>query len=104
MLPQSERAASRIERYLASLSGDVEKMTPSKINGILDHLDALGSILCNVFIAEGRGNELPSETFRLSDPLAILYQRLSDTSGLLRTEISRRYGPNAPSRLPLRKR
>ena len=104
MLSQSEKIVSRIEHSLTSLKGNVEEMSASTINRILDRLDKAGSMLTDVFIAEDRGYELPSETFQLSDPLATLYQQLHDARTLLRNEISRRYGPGAPSRLPLGRR
>ena len=100
MLPQSEKITNKIKRALTSLKGNVEEMTASTINHNLDSLDKAGSMLTDIFIAEDRGYELPSETFQLSDPLATLYQQLHDSRTLLRNEISRRYGPGAPSRLP----
>ena len=104
MLPQSEKVVNKIERSLNSLQGNVEEMTAGTINRSLDRLDEAGSLLTDVFIAEDRGYELPSETFQLSDPLATLYQQLHNAHTLLRNEISRRYGPGAPSRLPLGRR
>ena len=100
MLPQSEKAVRKIERTLSSLNGHVEDMTNGTINRTLDRLDKAGAMLTDVFIDEGRGYEKPSETLRLSDPLAILYRQLWEARTLLHDEISRRYGPGAPSRLP----
>ena len=101
MLPQSEKNVAKIVRSLSTIKGNVEEMTAGTINRSLDRLDSASSLLTDVFIAEDRGYELPSETFQLSDPLATLYHQLHDTRALLRNEISRRYGPGAPSRLPL---
>lgn len=92
MLPQSERAATKVARTLASLRGDVHEMTASTINHTLDRLDKASSTLTDVFIAEGRGYERPSETFQLHDARTVL-----------RNEVARRYGPGAPSRLPTRR-
>lgn len=97
-----ERIA-KIERTLASLRGDVGELTPSQINRYLDRLDKASSLLTDVFIEVGRGDELFSETMRLNDPLALLCQRIFDNRTMLRNEVSRRYGPNAPSRLPTRR-
>ena len=102
MLPESEKKLAKIKRSLASVNGDVEKMTASVINHNLDRVDKAGSELTDIFIEEGRGYEKPSETFQLSDPLATLYKQLHDARTLLRNEIDRRYGPGAPSRLPTR--
>ena len=103
MLPQSERAATKVARTLASLRGDVHEMTASTINHTLDRLDKASGALTDVFIAEGRGYERPSETFELRDPLALLYVQLHDARTVLRNEVARRYGPGAPSRLPTRR-
>lgn len=73
---------------------------PSKINAMLDRLDRLNRKLVDRFIAEGRGHERPSETWQLDDPLAQEYKRISRSQDVLRDEISHRYGPGAPSRLP----
>ena len=96
----------KIERILASLKVDVavEEMKASEVNRSLDRLDKARSMLTDVFIAEDRGYETPSETFKLSDPLSLLYRRIHDARAVLRYEISRRYGPGAPSRLPTRRR
>ena len=103
MLPQSEKAATKVTRTLASLRGDVHEMTASTINHTLDRLDKASGALTDVFIAEGRGYERPSETFELRDPLALLYVQLHDARTILRNEVARRYGPGAPSRLPTRR-
>lgn len=95
---------TRIEKILASLSGDVRDLTASQINKYLDRLDVASSLLTDVFIEVGRGAELFSETMKLNDPLALLCQQIFDIRSVLRTEVSLRYGPNAPSRLPTRRR
>jgi len=78
----------------------VESMSASEINKWLDALDDEASKITDEFIAAGRGNERPSETMRMSDPLAVRYvQNLNDRT-MFRDEIARRYGPGAPSRLP----
>lgn len=79
---------------------DPRTLTASQINNELDRLDAKRSKLNDEFIAAGRGNERASETAKLTDPLATRYNEVSDRQDTLRNEISLRYGPGAPSRLP----
>ena len=95
---------AKISKTLDSINGDLDRLTASVINTYLDRLDVASATLTDIFIDEGRGLELPSETFRMSDPLALLYQRTSNLRSMLRNEISRRYGPNAPRRLPTRQK
>jgi hypothetical protein len=102
MLPESEKIIKKIARTLASLRGDVEMMTASEINRSLDRLNNAYSSLGTTFITEGRGYEKPSETLQLSDPLANTYRQLCEATDIYNREISRRYGPGAPSRLPTR--
>jgi hypothetical protein len=83
---------------------DLSMLTPSEINRRLDRLDKLSSKLTDEFIAAGRGHELPSETFKKTDPLAERKRRVWADSDALHREISRRYGPGAPSRMPTRGR
>lgn len=78
----------------------VECMTAGEINKALDRLDRERDKLNTAFIDAGRGHERPSETMTKSDPLAEDYKRLSNTRSAVEREISRRYGPGAPSRLP----
>lgn len=80
----------------------IECMTGREINKALDRLDKVRSTLNDEFIAVGRGHETPSETMKMNDPLAQRWKQHSDAAGALRFEISRRYGPGAPSRLPPR--
>lgn len=75
-------------------------MTAGEINKALDRADRASSKLTDEFIAAGRGYERPSETRTMSDPLAQRYKQLSDERSELNNEISRRYGPGAPRRLP----
>lgn len=95
---------AKIEKILEAVRGDVEDLTTSQINRYLDRLDAASGRLTDVFIEVGRGHELPSQTMLLDDPLAVLYRQVFDNRSVLRNEVSRRYGPNAPSRLPTRRR
>ena len=80
----------------------VECMTAGEINKALDRLDKVRSALNDEFIAVGRGYETPSETMKMNDPLAERWKQHSEAARELRFEISRRYGPGAPSRLPPR--
>lgn len=78
-------------------------MTAGEINRELDKLDAKRSELNRAFIDAGRGHETAAETVKLTDPLAVKYNAVADRQCALRYEIERRYGPGAPSRLPLGK-
>jgi len=82
------------------MSKTVPCMTSSEINKALDRADRVSSKLTDEFIAAGRGTERPSETWKLTDPLAQRYKELSDVRSELRREVERRYGPSAPRRLP----
>lgn len=107
MSDQIEKQVRKIEKTIESITHKytvVENMTNGEINKGLDRLDEASSILTNIFIEVGRGYERPSETFKLNDPLALLSKALFDLTSILRREVSRRYGPSAPSRLPTGKR
>lgn len=75
-------------------------MTAGQINKALDRLDKKSSEVNRAFIDAGRGHERYSEIVVKDDPLARQYKQVSDAQSELRNEISRRYGPGAPSRLP----
>ena len=75
-------------------------MTAGEINKALDKLDKRSSANIAKLIEAGRGYELSSETMQLSDPLALEYQAISRERQKYQIEISLRYGPGAPSRLP----
>jgi hypothetical protein len=77
-------------------------MTAGEINKALDRHDVHRSKLDDEMIATGRGSERPSEFLHRSktDPLSLKLQAASDTHHALHNEISRRYGPGAPRRLP----
>ena len=85
---------------MAGKTKDPRCMTASEINRALDRVDKQGTKLNDQFIAAGRGHERPSDIREMTDPLAKKFLRNMDEHGSLRLEISRRYGPNAPSRLP----
>ena len=76
------------------------EMTAGQINKELDRLDAENSKITDEMIEAGRGNETASETWTKTDPLAMRWRRVADRRMDLRNEISQRYGPGAPSRLP----
>ena len=80
------------------------EMTPGEINKRLDRHDKLGSALNHEMIAAGRGNERPSEYLHSSktDPLSKKLQDHYKLHTALHNEIERRYGPGAPSRLPIK--
>lgn len=75
-------------------------MTAAEINRELDALDKKRQRLNDEFIAAGRGHETASETAKKTDPLAERWKALVSRTADLRNEISLRYGPGAPSRLP----
>jgi hypothetical protein len=77
-------------------------MTAGQINKCLDKLDAEISTICKDLIAAGRGRETINEIFKMTDPLSIRYKDLDRERFTYRMEVERRYGPGAPSRLPLR--
>lgn len=79
---------------------DVETLKASDINKELDRLGEESSKLTQAMIDAGRGSEPPSEYLRKTDPLSLRIKAVSDRQENLRREISARYGPGAPSRLP----
>lgn len=48
--------------------------------------DVISSEICSEFIAAGRGRELPSETRKLSDPLALKWRANTETLSNLHAE------------------
>ena len=78
----------------------VQEMTAGQINKKLDALGAQSRDLTDALIAAGRGDELPSETRQRTDALSRKWQQNADQVHAMRNEIERRYGPNAPLRLP----
>lgn len=78
-------------------------MTASEINKELDKLHDQDSTLGRLMINAGRGHERPSEYLKMTDPLALELRKNAERRKDLRVEISFRYGPNPPSRLPTRK-
>jgi hypothetical protein len=75
-------------------------MTAAEINKELDKLNEQDSTLSSLMIEAGRGYERPSEYLKMTDPLVMELRKNSDRRQALRIEISLRYGPNPPSRLP----
>jgi hypothetical protein len=78
-------------------------MGAGEINRELDRLDVQRSTNTRAFIDAGRGYERPSDYAKKDDPLSVAANAIGDRQCALRNEIDRRYGPGAPSRLPLRK-
>lgn len=89
-------ARKEITRELA------ETLGAAAINKLLDFLEEESSFITDEMIAARRGNERPSETRHLTDPLSLRFLRNCEESSILREEIARRYGPGAPRRLPPR--
>jgi hypothetical protein len=79
---------------------DPSVMGAAEINKELDKLGKQNSALGQLMIDTGRGYERPSEYLRLTDPLALELRKNADRRQALRIEISRRYGPDHPARLP----
>ena len=79
---------------------DPAAMTAAEINKELDKLNEQDSTLGSLMIEGGRGYERPSEYLKMTDPLAMELRKNFDRRQDLRIEISMRYGPNPPSRLP----
>jgi hypothetical protein len=90
-------AASRPMKISAT---DPATMTAGAINKELDKLDERSSMLTRMMIDAGRGHERPSEYLKMSDPLSSELRSLFGRQSDLRVEISMRYGPGAPRRLP----
>lgn len=86
--------AARLSRKQPAL------MTAAEINRELDRLDRQRRRLTDEFIEAGRGRETASETQKLDDPLARRWNAITGRAYDLRNEITLRYGPDAPSRLP----
>jgi hypothetical protein len=74
-------------------------MTKGQINKNLDRLDKEFFAVIDKLISEGRGSEKGSETLVKTDPLSLEYKRIIDERQAFTNEVSRRYGPCAPSRL-----
>lgn len=94
--PRAEKALVRVSHI------DPQTMTAGKINKELDNLDKKQSKLINKFIKEGRGNEKYNDILKQKDQLSLDYTAVANRIYDLRQEIEARYGPKAPSRLPLR--
>lgn len=90
----SERRALKVP------TKDPAQMSGGEINKELDRHDASQSALNTELIDAGHGsvrfNDLPAT----GHPAALEMHQLAARTGQLRSEIARRYGPGAPSRLP----
>jgi hypothetical protein len=78
---------------------DPKTMSAAAINKELDSIDKKRSALNTKFIDAGRGYETPTETHKLSDPLALEYRALADRRFDLSSEVRLRAGPGM-DRLP----
>lgn len=92
-------ASKKIPSFKISMKAPAT-MTAAEINKELNKLDGQDTTLGNLMIETGRGYERPSEYLKLTDPLSMELRKNSDRRQGLRIEISLRYGPNPPSRLP----
>lgn len=79
---------------------DPATLTAAQLNKELDKLDAESSKVNDALIEAGRGNETADETWEKEDSLSMRWRKIADRRMDLKNEISQRYGPGAPSRLP----
>jgi hypothetical protein len=97
VLHSSKNAAARYP--LHNPIKDPKMMSAAAINKELDSIDKKRSALNTKFIDAGRGYETPSETRKLSDPLAMQYNALWERRSELSIEVHLRAGPGM-DRLP----
>jgi hypothetical protein len=79
---------------------DPATMLASQVNRELDALERRSTKNTDDFIAAGRGHERPSEYLQKADPLSREARAIFERQSALRAEVERRYGPDAPRRLP----
>jgi len=72
-----------------------ETMTAGEINKELAKLDAESTKITAEMISAGRGHERPSETFTMTDPLALRSRAIWSRRDALRREMEQRAGPSA---------
>jgi hypothetical protein len=82
---------------------DPATLTAAQINKELDRLDKESRKVVEELIDAGRGSETSHETMTMTDPLARQYQAVWERQADLHEEVRRRYGPDAPSRLPIKR-
>lgn len=75
-------------------------MSAAEINRELDRLDAQDSALGDEIIAAGLGHVLLLDLLKMEGELPTRARAIFDRRHDLRHEITARYGPNAPARLP----
>lgn len=96
--PTTRRTATLRPMRISAI--DPATMTAGAINKELDKLDERSSALGQMMIDAGRGYERPSEYLEMRDPLSLELLKEFNRRHDLKSEISRRYGPGAPHRLP----
>jgi hypothetical protein len=102
----TSEASDPVERRPAAIKPmrisaiDPATMTAGAINKELDKIGERNSELTDMMIEAGRGHERPSDYHRKDDPLSTEKRRIFNRSRDLLVEISMRYGPGAPNRLP----
>lgn len=79
---------------------DPSEMSPAAINRELDKLSDQLTEISRKFIDAGRGHETNIEISRQTDPLSNEYNAVQRRYRELSGEITRQYGPGAPSRFP----
>lgn len=103
--PRRKRIKRRsVKRALKSVANpsrkNTETMTGAELNRELDRLDRERIAVVDALIKAGRGDESFSDIAKKSDTLSRRWQAESARRADVRAEITRRYGPDAPSRLP----
>jgi hypothetical protein len=61
-------------------------LPPNKLRDAIDQVSQLSAVICQEFINCGRGHERPSETIKLSDPLALRWKENAERSFILNNE------------------
>lgn len=82
---------------------DPATMTVSQLNSELDKLDAMSSDLTDRFIESGLGHLGYNELLQMQGPIHDEARAVFSRRGDLSNEIGLRWGPGAPSRLPVKR-
>ncbi len=99
--PEAKPAPTR--GAVAKAQKPTAQMTAAEINRELDKLSEHSEKITDKMIAAGRGSERPSDYLKKTDPLSVQARDVSQRISDLQDEIGLRYGPRAPSRLPIKR-
>lgn len=72
------------------MSKPVSDLSPAELTRAIAKADAESTVICDAFIAAGRGHERPSETVKLTDPLALRWREHTNRASELHRERERR--------------